>query len=226
MSGKHLRSESQGAPRPGTEHPARTAGSTHHDLYAARAKASDARVCDACGLVFHAGRWSRGTPPLTDVRGGLCPACVRVRDRDPAGTIRVPADFLELRDEVLGMMRNAAESDQGVIQYVLADDPDGKRTHVYRREANRPMGDQPDRLEDWFPAYVFCEDINSLNFEYWDDKQNDWRTEWRTTKNDFQPDRLPQRVKITLGVLDDEGDKHFYTTQTILFMQEKIDMSK
>lgn len=124
------------------------------------------------------------------------------------------------------LRRNAAESDQGVIQYVLADDPDGKRTHVYRREANRPMGDQPDRLEDWFPAYVFCEDINSLNFEYWDDKQNDWRTEWRTTKNDFQPDRLPQRVKITLGVLDDEGDKHFYTTQTILFMQEKIDMSK
>lgn len=139
------------------------------------------------------------------------------------------------------MRKDANESDQSVIQYFLFKDPkDGARTHLYRRESRRLTGDLPEKLEEFFPAYVFCEDIKSFDVKYWDNKRGanaaskdgqvvvgEWRDEWRTIKQDMQPDRLPERVKITLGVWDPElGKEVKYTTQTLLFMQEKLDFSK
>jgi general secretion pathway protein J len=41
------------------------------------------------------------------------------------------------------------------------------------------------------------------------------------------PDRLPERVKITLGIMDPNNEREIkYTVQTLLFMQEKLDFSK
>jgi general secretion pathway protein J len=139
------------------------------------------------------------------------------------------------------MRKDANESDQSVIQYFLLKDPnDATRTHLYRRESRRLMGDRPEKLEEFFPAYIFCEDIKSFDVKYWDNKRKpgenvaagavivgEWRDEWRTMKQDMQPDRLPERVKITLGVWDPEQGKEVkYVTQTQLFMQEKLDFSK
>ncbi|HEY8375749.1 MAG TPA: type II secretion system protein GspJ [Nannocystis sp.] len=126
------------------------------------------------------------------------------------------------------MRKDADESDQSVIQYFLYKDPnDGSRTHLYRRESRRLMGDLPERLEEYFPAYVFCEDVRSFDVKYWDNKRVEWRDEWRTIKQDMQPNRLPERVKITLGVWDPEQGKEVkYTTQTLLFMQERLDFSR
>jgi hypothetical protein len=80
-----------------------------HDTYKAKAKPSGAMVCDTCSVVFHGGRWFWGSPPLTDEHGGLCPACKRIRDRYPAGTIRLDASFLEHRKEVLRMIARVEE---------------------------------------------------------------------------------------------------------------------
>ena len=126
------------------------------------------------------------------------------------------------------MRKDANESDQSVIQYFLDRDPkDGSRTHLYRRETRRLTGDIPDKLVEYFPAYIFCEDIKSFDLKYWDNKKNDWVDEWRTVKQDMQPDRLPERVKITLGIWDATGEREIkYTVQTLLFMQEKLDFSK
>lgn len=126
------------------------------------------------------------------------------------------------------MRKDANESDQSVIQYFLYKDPnDASRTHLFRREARRPMGDLPEKLEEFFPAYVFCEDIKSFDVKYWDNKRIEWRDEWRTIKQDMQPNRLPERVKITLGVWDpDIGKEVKYVTQTLLPMQERIDFSR
>ena len=125
------------------------------------------------------------------------------------------------------LRKDANESDQSVIQYVLDDDPDDStKQHVYRRESNRLTGDEPFQLVNYFPAYVFCEDVTSLDFKYWDPRLNDWRDEWRTMDQSQQPDRLPPRVKITLGFRDEHGEDRKYTTQTLLLMQEKIDLSK
>lgn len=126
------------------------------------------------------------------------------------------------------MRKDADESDQSVIQYFLYKDPnDAARTHLYRREARRLMGDPPEKMEEFWPAYVFCEDIKSFDVKFWDNKRVEWRDEWRTMKQDMQPNRLPERVKVTLGVWDAElGKEVKYTTQTLIFMQERLDFSR
>ena len=126
------------------------------------------------------------------------------------------------------MRKDANESDQSVIQYFLERDPkDGTRTHLYRRETRRLTGETPERLYEFTPAYVFCEDVKTFDVKYWDVKKLDWVDEWRTTKQDMHPDRLPERVKITLGIYDKVAGKDIkYVTQTLLLMQEKLDFSK
>ena len=123
--------------------------------------------------------------------------------------------------------KDANESDQTVIQYFVADDPeDSKRKHLYRRETKRLTGDLPEDLRRYAPAYVMCEDVESLEFKFWDPTREEWLDEWRTTAIDQQPDRLPPRVEIKLGIKDDEGEIQYFVTQTTLPMQEKIDLSK
>ncbi len=126
------------------------------------------------------------------------------------------------------MRKDAKESDQSVIQYFLERDPkDATRTHLYRRASRRLTGDTVEQMLERFPAYIFCEDVKSLDIKYWDQKRIEWVDEWRTTKLDMHPDRLPERVQITLGVWDpDAGREIKYTFQTLLFMQEKIDFTK
>lgn len=126
----------------------------------------------------------------------------------------------------LRVRKDANESDQSVIQYFLEADPtDKSRIHLFRRESRRLTGDRPEDLERFFPAYVMVEDVVSFDVKYWDAQLLDWRDEWRTMSLDYQPDRLPPRVKIKLGVRDGE-DIIYITTQVVLMMQEKIDLSK
>jgi hypothetical protein len=83
-----------------------------HDPYRRLRKAKDALVCDDCGVVQHEGKWYWGAPPVGDVNAGLCPACQRIRDRYPAGTIRLHGLPGPLRDEVVNMIRNVAEHER------------------------------------------------------------------------------------------------------------------
>ncbi|MCB9567201.1 MAG: prepilin-type N-terminal cleavage/methylation domain-containing protein [Myxococcales bacterium] len=127
----------------------------------------------------------------------------------------------------LRIRKDADESDQSVIQYFLAKDPkDASRTHLYRRETRRLTGDRPEKLEDYFPAYVLCEDVKGFDVKYWDNRRIEWIDEWRTMMTDLQPDRLPERVKITMTIRDHTGKDVKYTTQVQLFLQESIDLSK
>jgi len=81
------------------------------DSYA-RVEKRATMACDTCGVVFHGGRCSWGAPPLGDVAGGLCPACERVRDRYPAGTIRIPGGLDAAREELEGLVRNAEAAER------------------------------------------------------------------------------------------------------------------
>lgn len=127
----------------------------------------------------------------------------------------------------LRMRKDTNESDQALVQYFIEDDPDdSSRKHLYRRESRRLTGDLPEKLQDYFPAYVLCEDVASLELEYWDVQKEDWVEEWQTMVNDAQPDRLPQRVKVKLGIIDHTGEIAYYQTQVSIPMQEKIDLSR
>lgn len=147
------------------------------------------------------------------------------RDDGDADSVTFSA-FAHLR-----IRRDANESDQGLIQYFIAPDPDdSSRTHLYRRESRRLTGDLPEKLEDYFPAYVVMEDVVGFNLRYWDSLVQDWTEEWSTMRNDAQPDRLPQRVSIDVTVLEsvgkDETEEVHYHAQAVLPLQEKIDLGR
>jgi general secretion pathway protein J len=127
----------------------------------------------------------------------------------------------------LRVRKDANESDQSIIQYVVEDDPeDSKRKHLYRRETKRLTGDLPEMVYRFAPAYVLCEDVESLELRYWDPTRLEWLDEWRTTALDAQPDRLPTRVEIKLGFYDEADELVYFVTQVALPMQEKIDLEK
>jgi general secretion pathway protein J len=127
----------------------------------------------------------------------------------------------------LRVRKDSKESDQSVIQYFLQQDPkDGSRTHLYRRESRRLTGDRPEDMHQFFPAYVLIEDVTAFDVKYWDNRRIDWVDEWATMRLDMHPDRLPERVKIRVGIKDTDGTLIYFTAQTALKMQERIDLAK
>jgi general secretion pathway protein J len=141
---------------------------------------------------------------------------------EPSGDTLTFSSFAHLR-----LRLHSDESDQSVIQYVLDDDPeDGKRKHLFRRESRRLAGDRPEDLYKYDPAYVLLENVKTLEFRYWDPLQEEWREEWATMQNDAQPDRLPPRVEIKIGIENNIGEEEFFVTQVVLPMQEKVDLAK
>lgn len=92
------------------------------DPYAPGGKPRGATRCTDCGALFHRGRWSwRATP--RHAAPGLCPACRRVRERLPAGFVRLSGAFLrEHRDEILRRVRHCeqAERRQHPLQRIMA----------------------------------------------------------------------------------------------------------
>lgn len=126
----------------------------------------------------------------------------------------------------LRVRKDANESDQSVIQYFVDKDPeDSTRSHLYRRESRRLTGDKADQLDEYFPAYILIEDVVEFDVKYWDERQREWLDTWRTTRNDMQPDRLPERVKMKIVVRDGEFLVPVIS-QVALPMQEKIDLGK
>lgn len=126
----------------------------------------------------------------------------------------------------LRIRKDANESDQSVVQYFVAQDPDDRsRQHLYRRESRRLMGDLPEDMENYFPAYIACEDVEVFDLKYFDLNRQDWVDSWATTMNAEQPDRLPTRVWIKLGVKEDD-ETVFYHIQAPIIMQEKIDLGR
>jgi hypothetical protein len=96
-------------------------------VYRHEAKAAGGLVCQECGIVQQAGRWYFGEPPSAQLPSGLCPACRRIRDGYPAGTLRIPARLLARRDELLGLIRNveAAEKPDHPLERLMGIEESG-----------------------------------------------------------------------------------------------------
>lgn len=78
------------------------------------AKLPDVTACPDCGAVFRAGRWRwAAVPRPRGTRSEVCPACKRIRDRYPAGEVRIRGAFArEHRSEVLARVRNLEEKER------------------------------------------------------------------------------------------------------------------
>ena len=126
--------------------------------------------------------------------------------------------YSSLAHVVLG--ENAKESDQSVIRYYGAPDPDDRsRTNLMRRESRRLGGQRPG--EDG-PAYVMIENIEELHLQYFDETANEWKESWNTTSADGQPDRLPSKVRIALTVRDETGSEITFLSGTTIAMRDAL----
>ncbi len=110
------------------------------------------------------------------------------------------------------LYQDANESDQCVVQYFIAPDPDdGSKSSLFRRETRRLAN-----LEPWeIPgaAYVLIDNVIDIRYEFFDKPEDRWREEWDTTTVDGQSNRLPHRVRIYLTIEDEHGKKRVLVTQ-------------
>jgi|APFre7841882630_1041343.scaffolds.fasta_scaffold04394_2 hypothetical protein len=84
-----------------------------HDPYQAKGKYSEPARCNECGAAYHRGRWQWGEAPH-GARDVLCPACHRIHDKLPAGTLTLEGTFVDAhRDELLGVARNEGAHEKG-----------------------------------------------------------------------------------------------------------------
>jgi len=122
------------------------------------------------------------------------------------------------------MWTESNESDQTLISYFAARDRvDSSKTNWIRREQRRLT--DPGETSKEMPADVdvVMHDIEEVDFEYWDWKDNTWKLTWDTTKQDGQKDRLPTRVRVTVKWKEDDGYEQKMVTQARLILQEPLE---
>ena len=78
----------------------RTYDDPRHDPYQAKGKYKEPAVCGGCGAVYRDGRWAWAKAP-EGTANAECPACHRIRDKQPAGYITLTGVLVESDREVL-----------------------------------------------------------------------------------------------------------------------------
>ena len=93
----------------------RTAGRAQRDHildpYHEQHKPPQPAACPQCAAVYHRGRWQWGQPP-EGAYEHLCPACRRIREHLPAGTVTLHSLPPRLKDQVTGLARNEEEAEK------------------------------------------------------------------------------------------------------------------
>ena len=80
-----------------------------HDVYKAKEKRPEPTLCSVCGALFVNGRWTWKVP-VEKAHKATCPACRRIADRLPAGTIEMKGEFFDAhREEIINLIRNVEE---------------------------------------------------------------------------------------------------------------------
>jgi hypothetical protein len=98
-----------------------------HDPYQTKGKFAGPLRCSDCGVVYQDGRWQRVSAPEGS-DAVLCPACRRIRDKLPAGELRLDGPFVPAhRAELLRIARNEAgheESEHPLHRIMHVDERD------------------------------------------------------------------------------------------------------
>ncbi len=113
----------------------------------------------------------------------------------------------------LRLFRDAHESDQNVITYFGASDPDdSSKMNLMRREKARIDGEP----EEGGVAQVLCPDVQEMRIELWDETKDDWVDEWDCSQIE-RLNRLPRMVRITLIVVDEYDKETPFAVITRIF---------
>ena len=116
------------------------------------------------------------------------------------------------------MQVDAKESDQNELSYYVAADPNvAGRKNLMRRE-QAPIDDRPDRGGT---PQILAEDVDSLQFSFYNAKTDRWEDDWDNTSVDTRA-RLPKFVQIKLVAPGPSGVKQTFTTKTRIFVLEAL----
>lgn len=184
---------------------------------------------------YHAGRVAL-TKMVRDLTNAFLSKHVSIMERNRETL------FLGKDDKVtftyLGHYRwnaEAPESDQGVVSFFLKSNSGVKQ--LIRRE--KTIID--DRPEKGGSEEVLATGVKKLEFEYYDREQEDWTDDWQAELEDTDPiflDKtlekahklskkltgmdeeeefvLPARVRVTLVLVDEDGEEYPFETETAL----------
>jgi prepilin-type N-terminal cleavage/methylation domain-containing protein len=114
---------------------------------------------------------------------------------------------------------DAHESEQTQVFYsALPDKKDGNKTNWIRREQRRLSNENPE--EEPADRDILIRDVEQVEIQMWDWRDEKWLDEWDTTASDAQKGRLPTRVRIVLTVKNPEGNEYKVTSEARLLLQE------
>lgn len=124
--------------------PARRIHEEAHDAYGLRGKLREPTACSECGALYREGRWIWGSPPA-DAHRVVCPACRRIADDYPDGSILVSGAFAAgRREEILALARHQEEREKAEhpLNRILrtSDEDAGLRITTTRRRLARAIG--------------------------------------------------------------------------------------
>jgi general secretion pathway protein J len=129
--------------------------------------------------------------------------------------------FSSLSHQVLWAEAN--ESDQTLVTYYAgADRQDSQKTNWLRREQRRLTDAQESSKSMPSEVDIVLRDIEEVDFQYWDWKDQEWKEDWDSTKQDAQKDRLPTRVKVIVKYKD-AGQDNTITTVARLYLTEAVE---
>ena len=120
---------------------------------------------------------------------------------------------------------DANESDQTTIGYASAPDPVNRgQTDLMRRESRRmPI---PQQGEKWDTVAgetdVLFAGVSKLKLSFFDSKDQSWKESWNTQGVEGGANRVPDRVRISLTFIDEEGKELTLTTQAKIHLQEVL----
>jgi N6-adenosine-specific RNA methylase IME4 len=100
------------------------------------------------------------------------------------------------------------------------DQQDRSKTNLLRRETRRLSAEKADQTEG--ATDILFGDLAKLELAYWDVRTREWRDAWSTSGADANANKLPDRVRIKLIFLDENGKEVVLTTEARIYLQEVI----
>lgn len=117
------------------------------------------------------------------------------------------------------MDEDSKTGDQTVLKYFVERDPENNRVDSLFRRTNPVIDEDAERRGR---RQVLCEDVKNFELEYWDAAKNEWTDEWDASRTEHFG-VLPERVRVTLSVVDLFGKEQKFTTQAQIMMQRSLD---
>lgn len=117
------------------------------------------------------------------------------------------------------MDEDSKQSDQVVLKYFIDRDPENDRAESLFRRMNPVVDEDAERRGR---RQVLCEDVKQFELSYWDAQKNEWTDEWDAARTEHMG-VMPERVKVSLTVMDSYGKEQKFTTQAQIMMQRSLD---